>query len=430
MPDVLLLTNRFPYGTGEEYLEPELPHLVTAFDRVTVVPTMQTAGQQPTRTVPPGVTVLPLDLPPGRTGRVRLTVEGLRTGTVRPGLPHLPHQPLRPVARLYEAYFEARSQAVARRVLARLAETGIELPGLLYSYWFYVTARVADLLADQRPGGRPVVVSRAHGYDVNVAASPVRHLPQRPLLLDHLDRVHPVAEVNAVRLREEHPRHADKVTARRLGCAAAQDPDQPVARQHPFHVLTVSTVRPLKRLDLVAEAVGILQREGVPVRWTHLGGGRPGAVRDLRRRVARLGPGTVDLAGPLPHGQVLERYAALRPSVLVNVSTSEGVPVSVMEAMAHGVPVVATDVGGTGELLGGQPEVDLLPPDLDAAWLAAALLRLLDLPADRYALVCRSNQQTWREGWDAEVVLGEFARELAALAGGPGPAGPAGAVPA
>ena len=49
MAELLLLTNYFPYGTGEEYLEPELPHLAAAFDRVIVVPTMQTRGQTPTR---------------------------------------------------------------------------------------------------------------------------------------------------------------------------------------------------------------------------------------------------------------------------------------------------------------------------------------------------------------------------------------------
>lgn len=424
MAELLLLTNYFPYGTGEEYLEPELPHLAAAFDRVIVVPTMQTRDQQPTRAVPPGVVIVPPDLPPGRLGRLTTPVRALARGDVRPGLPHLPDRPPRhPVHRVYETYFEARSQEVARVVAARLAAAGIEVPEVVYAYWFYVTARVATLLAAQRPGTKPVVVARAHGYDVNVEASPVRYLPQRELLLAQLDRVHPVSEVATKWLRAQWPEYASKVFTRRLGSAGSST--GLVARQEPLHVLTVSTVRPLKRLGLVADAVALLQRDGVPVRWTHLGGGRPRAVAQLRRRVAQLAPGTVELLGPLPHEQVLRWYAEHHPSVLINVSTSEGVPVSVMEAMAHGVPVLATDVGGTRELLVEQPgpglvaqrpAPGLLPPDLDAHRLAAELRALQALPEAAYQRRCVTHQATWREGWDAETNLPRFAQELAELA--------------
>lgn len=425
MAELLLLTNYFPYGTGEEYLEPELPHLAAAFDRVIVVPTMHTRGQTPTRSVPPRVLVVPPDLPSGSLGRLTTPLSALARGDVRPGLPHLPDFPPRhPVHRAYETYFEARSQAVARIVAARLAAAGIAVPEVVYAYWFYVTARVATLLAAQRPGTKPVVVARAHGYDVNVEASPVRYLPQRELLLAQLDRVHPVSEVATKWLRAQWPEYASKVSTRRLG--SAESSAEPVARQEPLHVVTVSTVRPLKRLGLVADAVALLQRDGVPVRWTHLGGGRPRAVAELRRRVAQLAPGTVELLGPLPHEQVLRWYAEHHPSVLVNVSTSEGVPVSVMEAMAHGVPVLATDVGGTRELLAEQPgpgRLDeqpapgLLPPDLDAHRLATELRAVGTMPPAAYQRRCATHQATWRAGWDADATLPRFAQELAALAG-------------
>lgn len=415
MPEVLLLTNRFPYGSGEEYLEPELPHLAASFDRVIVVPTMQTRGQRPTRPVPAGVVVVAPDLPPGRVGRLTAPLGALARGDVRLGLAHLRgHAPRGPVPLAYETYFEARSQAVARRVAERLTAAHIEVPEVVYAYWFYVTARVATLLAGRRTAGRPLVVARAHGYDINVEASPVRYLPQRQLLLEELDRLYPVSESATQRLREQWPVLASKVSARRLGSAGSSA--EPVARQTPLHVLTVSTVRPLKRLGLVAEAVALLQREGVSLRWTHLGGGSPGAVARLRRSTAGLDTGTVDLVGPLPHGEVLRWYAEHAPSVLVNVSTSEGVPVSVMEALAHGVPVLATDVGGTSELLADQPGLRMLPPHLDAASLARALHGLHRLPTATYAGICAANQARWRAGWDADVLLADFARELASLA--------------
>ena len=70
-------------------------------------------------------------------------------------------------------------------------------------------------------------------------------------------------------------------------------------------------------------------------------------------------------------------YAAL--DVCVLNSTREGLPLSLLEAMAYGVPVVATDVGGVGELLAG--EAGVLVPSREPAHLAAALASLAADPA-------------------------------------------------
>ena len=68
-------------------------------------------------------------------------------------------------------------------------------------------------------------------------------------------------------------------------------------------------------------------------------------------------------------------YADL--DLTVNSSRNEGTPVSLIEAMAAGCPVVATAVGGTPDLLGGN-ERGLLVPAADPEALAAAILETLD----------------------------------------------------
>lgn len=72
-------------------------------------------------------------------------------------------------------------------------------------------------------------------------------------------------------------------------------------------------------------------------------------------------------------------------SVFVLSSSSEALPVSVLEAMAAGLPVVATRVGGVPELV-VDGETGFLVPPSDAAALAAALQRLLDDPELRARL--------------------------------------------
>jgi glycosyltransferase involved in cell wall biosynthesis len=61
----------------------------------------------------------------------------------------------------------------------------------------------------------------------------------------------------------------------------------------------------------------------------------------------------------------------------VNLSSSEGVPLSIMEALAMGVPVVATAAGGTGEMV-DETVGELLEVDVDAVTAGSAIRRVVD----------------------------------------------------
>jgi glycosyltransferase involved in cell wall biosynthesis len=123
----------------------------------------------------------------------------------------------------------------------------------------------------------------------------------------------------------------------------------------------------------VPELLAALTRPGLAHVHTTLAGDGP--VEEYRRRAADLGlaarthlPGWVDAA--------TARDLLARAHVLVLPSHAEGSPMAVIEAFAHGVPVVATPVGGIPELVTDGVDGLLVPPgDPDA--LAAALIRLL-----------------------------------------------------
>jgi glycosyltransferase involved in cell wall biosynthesis len=87
-----------------------------------------------------------------------------------------------------------------------------------------------------------------------------------------------------------------------------------------------------------------------PIRWVHIGDGPE--MNSLRSIVQnRTAQTEVELLGQLSNNEVMDAYRTFKPWVFVNVSETEGVPVSIMEAMSFGVPVIATDVGGTSELV-------------------------------------------------------------------------------
>jgi glycosyltransferase involved in cell wall biosynthesis len=102
-----------------------------------------------------------------------------------------------------------------------------------------------------------------------------------------------------------------------------------------------------KRVHLLIEALKNINHE---IYWFHIGDGPLKVV--LERRALDL-PNNIKykFLGFMKNKKVKEFYTNNSIDLFINVSESEGLPVSIMEAFSSGVPVIATDVGGTAELV-------------------------------------------------------------------------------
>ncbi len=151
----------------------------------------------------------------------------------------------------------------------------------------------------------------------------------------------------------------------------------PASIQAPHPVLLcVANLKPYKGQRYLLEAAGQLRARGRPCTLILVGDGEERSA--LERQAQRLGidvrfPGASADTGPL----------LARADVVVLPSLSEGMSNAVMEAMAAGRPIVATDVGGTPELLRDR---GMLVPPGDPPALAAAIEQLLADPARAAAL--------------------------------------------
>lgn len=131
-----------------------------------------------------------------------------------------------------------------------------------------------------------------------------------------------------------------------------------------IRIVSCSTVYPLKRVPLIFEALNSLSE--LNIEWTHIGGGTHfGQLKDIVNTSKRSHL-RVNLLGMMTHEEVLDYYKKHHFDLFINMSTSEGVPVSIMEAMSFGIPILATDVGSTseevvaqvGELLSSNPTIE------------------------------------------------------------------------
>jgi len=175
------------------------------------------------------------------------------------------------------------------------------------------------------------------------------------------------------------------------------------ARPVPGHLICVGVLGRHKGQDLLVEALADLADRD----WHCVLAGSldrdPDFAEQLRARITRLGYGhRVRLSGILTGAALSHAYTTA--DLLVAPSRSETYGMTVTEALAHGLPVIAAAVGGLPEALGctadGTRPGQLIPPG-DPATLAAALADWLGDEHHRHRLRAAARQrQSTLYGWE------------------------------
>jgi glycosyltransferase involved in cell wall biosynthesis len=101
--------------------------------------------------------------------------------------------------------------------------------------------------------------------------------------------------------------------------------------------------------------------------------------------------------------------------LLINVSSSEGLPVSMMEAMSARIPVMGTRVGGVNEIVKDGYNGFLLPPDPDAGFIANSLRKFYLLPEAEKEKFRLHAFNTWEEKFNAAINYPSFTNEILSL---------------
>ena len=127
--------------------------------------------------------------------------------------------------------------------------------------------------------------------------------------------------------------------------------EPPLYTQGVLRVVSCAMFNPIKQVDVLVRALSRWQ--GGPLCWTHIGAGAEEAkVRALASELLDPKENVIcELLGELDGAHVQRLYDTRPFDVFINTSKKEGVPVSIMEAMRHGIPVIAPRVGGIPELV-------------------------------------------------------------------------------
>ena len=398
MRRMIILTNTCPFG-GEVFLQNELKWMPQD-RRITVYPIYARAADVPTMCLNPNVEARRFDSAwSGRevlragfnSMRMLLSAKEYSAAVKKPGA-------LRNLIKAMKFAFV--SELRFGRIADQLEAEGEWEDGfILYSYWLYEAAYIAARLKRKFPGSR--FVSRCHGYDLYEIRHPNGYLPFREYIMESADAVYPISEDGKAYLdRLYEGKWNDKVQVIRLG--TDDHGMNPEKESGVPTLVSVSNLVAVKRVDRILDALKTCEQ---PVRWFHFG---DGPLRQALEQKAKELPAHVEyrFMGSVPNESLMDFYRENHVDAFLNVSASEGVPVSVMEALSFGIPVVATDVGGTHEIVLDGQNGYLLPCEFDREMLLEAVNKTLD--EKKRENLCAQARAIWEQSCDAGVHFRKF----------------------
>jgi colanic acid/amylovoran biosynthesis glycosyltransferase len=201
-----------------------------------------------------------------------------------------------------------------------------------------------------------------------------------------------------------------------LGVRMPEGASSPATGLAAGRLVCPANLKPVKGHEYLLRAMVILKERGVGCELLLAGDGR--LRKELERMVRSLGiTDRVRFVGRLPHDELLSLYrrgeigAVVLPSIDLGHGEHEGIPISLVEAMAYGVPVISTETGGTPELLAGGCGV--LVPAANPEALAEGIERVLSDGELRHSLSTQGRRRV-EEEYAVEKIVDELERRIEA----------------
>lgn len=244
-----------------------------------------------------------------------------------------------------------------------------------------------------------------HGSEIlKFTSSPIRRALARRLI-GHADRISTLSNYTQELLLSHFPEAADKIflTPGALRSDFVVVPPRPMATKDKIIVLTVGRLHPRKGQQLTLEALQMLPPEvRSRIEYWIVGSQGKGRYESTLRASAAAKPDlAVKFLGNIPDDELAEIYESADIFAMTSVNhgrSIEGFGLVYLEAAAHGLPVVAHDVGGVSEAVVDNVTGLLVPPHRPAQ-LAAAFEKLIHDPAFRHRLGAAGRDWAGRNCW-------------------------------
>ena len=226
-----------------------------------------------------------------------------------------------------------------------------------YCYWFDIWPLILSKTNIKNKFSR--IISRAHGFDIFPEQQKHKFDPYFNIKYKSIDLLSSVSLKGKSTLDAKLHTTKNKIIHSNLGVAGNADTIQLVERGT-LLIVSCSIITELKRVFLIPE---ILKSLKVDYKWVHFGTGSAEDVSIVKKAIEKYKVNG-ELKGYISNSDLMKFYKEHTVNLFINVSSSEGIPYSIMEAMSFGIPCMATNVGGNSEIV-DQNNGFLIPADFD-----------------------------------------------------------------
>jgi glycosyltransferase involved in cell wall biosynthesis len=397
-----LFTMSYPYGNGEPFLETELNYLAGKFRKIFIYPTTVSSTK---RSLPVNVELRDLETSKLQYSTLKIIISNLGLITsvhlkeiakANKNNTYLKH------IREFNSRF-CKSVALADKIEEK---AGSETKGdIFYSFWMNESAEALAVLKKRKSIKK--FVFRANGFDLYDVQAKYNYIAFRPFIFEQADKMFAVAKKGSEYMKSFNI-CPEKITHSYFGTE-----DHGISVFNPNEKFTIFTCSDLRRIKRVDSMVDILKNIDFPVKWIHHGN-RGDNEKVFYEKVKEL-PSNVEFVlheRKDNYNDVLQFFKNNHFNLFVLLSSIEGLPVSLIEAISFGIPVLATDVGGVSEVINSGNGISI-EKDFDPEAVAAKIIGFSK--SEMNTVEWRKNvRRDWEQRFSAKVNYENFYQKLIA----------------
>lgn len=339
-----LLTSEFPFGNGEAFIGNEIHFLSNEFNKVVIICGVSDSYSH--RFVPDNVEIKPVIY--DYTFSLKEIIFSIFSWRLITEciLMIFFYKKLPIFGRIKTAIKSNLNTIRLKKLYSKeVKRTGLKTKKYLYSFWFNDSTHAIGLMKKENPDLK--VFSRAHRWDLYFDQNKYNYLPFRLQTSKYLDTIYS-ASIEGIQYCKETWKISkyNNLQLSRLGVAPQKLLPLNISDKI---IVSCSNIISVKRVGKIIESLSYVNTK--KLKWIHFGTGpnddeiKALALKLLNKKM------DYEFMGRLENNLLLNWYKKNKPDLFINLSYSEGIPVSIMEAMSFGVPCIVSQVGGCIELV-------------------------------------------------------------------------------
>ena len=390
--DLIFITDNYPFGKGETFIENEIGYLAENFKNIYIISKNQKDVQ--TRKVPKNCKIYRIKKDLKKI--INLYLDKIYLVDL------FKEFKLRNLKKLVS--FQFYGKLIEIKVEEIIKENNLEKNNILfYSYWFYNGAYAGSILKRKNKIDR--FISRAHGYDIFFERG---IQPFKSIILNDLIKLYPACKNSENYLKKYYPKYSDKIEYSHLGTMNNKKIINRT-KQEEITIVSCSNLIKLKRVRLIVEALKNLKEKDKEIKWYHIGDGVERNKLEMLSKKLKI---EYEFIGAISNQEVIKFYSEKEISFFIHMSSTEGgTPVSMMEVQSFGIPIIATDVGGVSEIVNNKTGI-LLSANPEVEEIIKAIEKMINLGENEYNEYRKNSYLNWKENFNAEKNYKNFISEI------------------